>query len=324
MKSYVSSVINSNVYIMNAMARKISRVLLIILVSIFSVVISRDVSHSIGASDVRLLAVINSDEFIGFIYEPRGLFFDESKGRLYVADSGNDRLISFDADFKYLSEWSRKDLSLPTGVVRGPEGEFFILAAGTAEIKRVNVQEDSVVPFLIKGLPPGKEDFFPGRFAIDEQNFLYIIDKLNKRIVVADLDGNFVRSITVKKQSDFYGFTDIRVDEKGNLYAVDSIGSMVYIFNSKGAFVSRFQGEGKNVLATPVSIAVDSKKRIYVVDRFKGKILVFDSSGTFIFDIGRPGLKDGEFFSPSYIAVDKKGRVFVADGMRIQVFEEVK
>ena len=309
---------------MKAMAPKISRVLLIILVSIFSVVISREVSHAVGGSAVRLLSVINSDDFIGFIYEPRGLFFDESKGRLYVADSGNDRLISFDSDFKYLSEWSHKELSLPTGVIRGPEGEFFILAAGTAEIKRVNVQENLVVPFSIKGLPPGKEDFFPGRFTIDDQNFLYIIDKLNKRIVVVDLDGNFVRSITVKKQSGFYGFTDVRVDGKGNLYTIDSIGSMVYIFDSKGALTSRFRGEGKNALVTPVSIAVDTNKRIYVVDRFKGKILVFSTSGGFLFDIARPGLKNGELLSPSYIAVDKKGRIFVADGMRIQVFEGVQ
>ena len=37
----------------------------------------------------------------GFV---RGCAYDASKERLYVADTGNNRLVSFDKEFSYLSE----------------------------------------------------------------------------------------------------------------------------------------------------------------------------------------------------------------------------
>lgn len=38
----------------------------------------------------------------------------------------------------------------------------------------------------------------PGRIAMDRDNKLYIIDKLNKRLLVVDQTGAFIREIAVK------------------------------------------------------------------------------------------------------------------------------
>ena len=48
----------------------------------------------------KLTAVIYGQEEA--FNHPQSVFFDEQKRRLYVVDTGNNRLVSFDKNYKYL------------------------------------------------------------------------------------------------------------------------------------------------------------------------------------------------------------------------------
>ena len=272
---------------------------------------------------VKAVAIITGDEIMGRFNQPSGLFFDEVKKRLYVADSGNGRLVSFDAEFKYLAELTNEDMKLPTTLVRNKEGQFFILDSGKAEMIFIDLEKKIVKSFLVTGVPSGKEQFVPGGIAIDKDNRLYMIDKLNRRMIVVEPTGEFVREISVKEK-DFFGFTDVKVDEKGDVYAIDAIAGIVYIFDDKGVIVSMFgKRENKKYdLRFPTSLAVAKNGLIYIADQHAGRILVFDKKGGFQYAISKPGAKEGELSSPSYIFIDNEGRIYVIDGNRVQIFQE--
>lgn len=274
---------------------------------------------------VKAVAIITGDEIMGRFNQPSGLFFDEVKKRLYVADSGNGRLVSFDSEFKYLAELTNEGMKLPTTLVRNKEGQFFILDSGKAEIIFIDLEKKIVESFPLTGVPSGKEQFAPGRMAIDKDNRLYMIDKLNRRMIVVEPTGAFVREIKVQEK-DFFGFTDVKVDEKGDVYAIDAIAGIVYIFDDKGVIVSRFgkREDKKYDFRFPTSLAVDKNGLIYIADQHAGRILVFDKKGVFQYPMLKPGAKEGELSSPSYIFIDSEGRIYVIDGNRVKIFQEEK
>ncbi len=283
------------------------------------------VTTSFSGGKMEFLTAVTGNEFMGRLDNPSSLFFDEVKKRLYLTDSGNKRLVSFDKDMEYLSALTHKEILMPLGIVKDKEGRFFLVDGKKAGLIFIDTQSKAVKPFLIKGMPRGKERFVPGRMAIDNEGKLYIIDRLNRRIQVVDTEGNFIRMI---KTSDggFHGFNDIRVDDMGRVYAVDTIGRRVYVFDENGKMVYSFGNkdgdDGKYNLSFPVSIAVDRTGSVYVLDQHKARIFVFNNNGVFQYTISNAGVKEGEFFHPSYIFLDNEGRIYIVDGNRIQVFHK--
>ncbi len=273
-------------------------------------------------AELITIAVLDGDELTGSMSEPASLFVDEAKKRLYVADTVNNRLISFDKDLVFIAALTHDNFKLPLSVGKLKSGEFFITDASDGTLKLINVKDKLITTFNIKGLKAGVEEFMPGRFAMDDEGNLYIVDKLNKRIVVADKDGNYLRSITAAGK-DVYGFNDVRVDGKGFVYVVDTVGATVYVFNEKGALVTSFAGNGgESDLVFPVSVAVNSKGLIYVADRFLSQIMVYDRFGSLQYTLLSKGVIPGEIYHPSYIYIDKADRIYVIDGARVQVFKE--
>jgi DNA-binding beta-propeller fold protein YncE len=274
---------------------------------------------------MKIVAVIAGDEFIGRFKSPGALFFDDVKKRLYIADTGNSRLVSLDSEYEYLAELAHGNLSLPIAVVKTKEGLFFTVDGEKGEIMSIDIKEELVEPVQLKGLPPDIDGFVPGRLAMDGEGRLYITDRVNGGILVADQDGSFLSEITVKEE-DFFGFTDVRVGSDGNVYAVDTLGGKVYVFTSNGELVSMFgsREKKKGSFRFPTSLAVDKLGLIYVLDRHAGSILVFNRSGAFQYTIASPGPKEGQLDNPSYIFIDDEDRIYTIDGERIQVFQETQ
>ncbi len=278
-------------------------------------------SHPVERVTVEVVAVIKGDEFMGRLKVPGGLFFDEAKKRLYVSDTGNGRLVSFDHEYKYLAELSHEAFSLPAGLVKDSLGRFFVIDSARQEILLVDTEKELIEPLPIKGIPERNERFLPGRIAIDGAGRLYITDRLNRRLVVTDTSGGFIREITVDDE-DFFGFFDVKVDGDGNIYAVDAIGKTVYVFDSEGRIVSSFAPKGE--LLFPTSLAVGRNGFIYVADQHGDRIYVYDRNGLLQYVISESGAKEGELTYPSYLFIDNDGRIYVIDGDRVQVFDEQK
>ena len=89
--------------------------------------------------------------------EPRRLYYPMSvdagpDGRMYVLDAGNARVVSFDADGNYITQWGRKGSDV---------GEF---------------------NFGDGGEIPGLGQLFFGSICVDDEGYIYVADVGNNRI----------------------------------------------------------------------------------------------------------------------------------------------
>lgn len=130
----------------------------------------------------------------------------------------------------------------------------------------------------------------------------------------------------------------IAVAADGSIYVADGFNHRVQKFNADGEYVLSIgtaSGQTPNpptgTLNEPWGVAVAPDGSIYVADTWNHRIQQFSAEGAFINSWGALGDTGGQavgneglFYGPRGIAVDKDGRVLVADtgNKRIQVFNK--
>jgi len=282
-------------------------------------------AFAVEITPVETIAVLTGDEITGKFKSLSGLFYDSIKKRIYLVDSGNKRLVSFDASYKYLAELTDQSIELPVSLVKDSQGFFYLVDAAKGAILYVNVKKKLVEELVIRGNLPQNARIFPSRIAIDSDDRLYIVDKLHRRIAVVNNDGTFIKSFTVNEEG-FSGFNDVRVGADGNIYALDTIAGSIYIFDNDGNKIAKFghRKPDQNGFKFPVSLALDRDGLIYVLDSHAARVLVFNSSGVLQRSFLKKGAKEGELMHPTHISIDDQNRIFIVDETRVQIFREVK
>jgi sugar lactone lactonase YvrE len=87
-------------------------------------------------------------------------------------------------------------------------------------------------------------------------------------------------------------------------------------------------GDGRDTFNQPSAVLVAPNGDIFVGDGHGGnsnaRIVKFSKDGTFIKTWGKKGAGPGEFETPHHLAMDSRGRLFVADrgNNRIQIFDQ--
>ena len=277
------------------------------------------------SADLNLIASLSGDKIMGKFNQPSAIFFDELKKRLYVADTGNNRLVSFDHEFNFISEFDAGgELKYPTSIVKNSKDQFFVVG-GTARDKLflIDIPKKIFKQIEIKNITARENPFLPDNLAIDKDDNLYITDRGNGRILVVDSDGRFLKEIAVENK--FVDLTDVQIDTEGNIYSLSTLEGKVYIFNNKEGSVSSFgkRGSRANEFEFPVSIAISPNRFVYVLDKHKGNVLVFKKDGNFQFNMLKKGWGNGEIYEPSYIYIDRGNKIYIVDrgNNRIQIFQ---
>ena len=130
----------------------------------------------------------------------------------------------------------------------------------------------------------------------------------------------------------------ITVDRDGNIWATDvnakdGKGHQVFKFSPDGKVLMKLgkagvAGDGPDTFNQPSAVAVAANGDVFVADGHGGdsnaRIVKFSKDGKFIKTWGRRGSAPGELDTPHAIAIDSKGRLFVADraNNRIQIFDQ--
>ena len=131
----------------------------------------------------------------------------------------------------------------------------------------------------------------------------------------------------------------IHVDREGNVWLTDARGregkgQQVFKFSPDGKLLltlgkAGVAGEGPDVFNQPSDVVVAPSGAIFVADghdetNSNARIVKFSRDGTFIKAWGKHGSAPGEFEVPHALALDSRGRLFVADrgNNRIQVFDQ--
>jgi sugar lactone lactonase YvrE len=159
-------------------------------------------------------------------------------------------------------------------------------------------------------------------------------------ILKFDLDGNVVESFG---RGLFIWPHGIDVDPDGNVWVTDAVAAGRTPMGTRGHQVIKFSpagkvlmtlgtpgvpGGGKRSFNAPSDVVVADDGNIFVADGHaddtNNRIVKFSSNGTFIKSWGKTGYGPGEFRTLHALAIDARGRLFVADrsNNRIQIFNQ--
>jgi len=171
---------------------------------------------------------------------PRGVAVDE-QGRVYITDTGNKRVVIFDSNGNSLTSFGGAGLGVgqfdePVGIAVDDLGRIYIADTWNKRIQVMIPAGDTLtyptnITWDIDAWYGESLDNKPF-LAIDEDYNSYIADPIYGRILVFDIDGNFLRAW------GGFGSSLSEIGTVGGL-AVDSQGS-VWVSDSRNNRIMRF------------------------------------------------------------------------------------
>jgi 6-bladed beta-propeller protein len=222
-------------------------------------------------------------------------------------------------------EWATRPAGPPASMYVDPDGESIWAV--------IRCDETSPLP-VAQG----------GRFGIDclgPDNRIKNVDTVFK----FDAKGNIVKRFGAGL---FIWPHGLLVDKDGNVWVTDGASQQAVDMAAKGGVkaghqVIKFSPEGKilmklgeagvpgkdeNHFTSPSSVAIGANGDIFVADGHEAngnnRVMKYSKDGKFIKQWGKTGYGPGEFHTLHGIAIDNRGRIFIADrgNNRIQLFDQ--
>ncbi len=162
----------------------------------------------------------------------------------------------------------------------------------------------------------------PYGVATDSRERIYIADTQLKTVFVIDPEARVVEQRRGDSRAPMAIPAGVVVDSADRLFVSDAQLHSITCFSPTGQVISRF---GMSSLGRPGGIAIDRQRnRLYVADAKQSRIAVFDTKSLeFICYFGTPGQagkpENGTFASPTNVAVDRQGNIYVADTLNFRV-----
>jgi|GEM_PF-3405577 DNA-binding beta-propeller fold protein YncE len=216
---------------------------------------------------------------------PQGVAVD-GEGRVYVADTGNHRLLIFDAEGNLLRAFGRKgnengEFRSPHSVALDSKGRIYVADTGNDRLQMFGGDGIFLRRFGTRGEQPGRFRA-PLGLRIDDQDFIYVVDSGNHRVQKFDSTLALLWSAGQKGQSPGH-FTDpfgIDLDNQGHLYVVDSGNCRIQVLDgSSGRFLYSLgcRGKGPGEFRRPTGISLRREAgRLYVGDAETGQVQVLE------------------------------------------------
>lgn len=251
----------------------------------------------------------------------RALYMDEKSGEVYVADLHSDKIfiMSDSGTFLFSFKLFGKTAGDITGVALDKGGRVYV--SGYSAVAVYTYKGDYIENLDLSGILGNDGNTIVTSVVIDGNGYIYLgISGIDAKIVKLDAKGKFISQIEPKGR--FKSVEDLRITDEGfvfldtrfwTVWKLDREGNTILSFGKLSSLLGGF--------SQPLGLDVDKAGRIYVVDSNRWMVIMFTPKGEPIVEFGGPGI----FNVPSRVAVDRNGRVFVADGsFEIRVFQIVE
>ena len=252
----------------------------------------------------------------GQFSSPRGIAVD-TKGNIYVADTGNARIQKFDADGKFIIEFGKEGpaemvLKSPNGVAVAEDDSAYVVDAETQRLVKFN--PDGTFAKVLEG--PDTGFYGPRDISIGSNRLAYIVDQGRSRIVGFDLEKQSYTRLfgsPGSEPSQFSGATGIGISGD-SVFVADLGNGRIQIFDLLGKLVGQWPVAAFTRSADEYpDVAFDEKtKTVYVSSGKTNEILAFDLEGNPLEGVKPEG--DDKLENPTSIAVaevNKKRWLFV-------------
>jgi streptogramin lyase len=169
----------------------------------------------------------------------------------------------------------------------------------------------------------------------DAKGNVWVFHRSDPTVLKFDPSGKLVASFGKGMFVQAHGMD---IDRDGNIWltdaqAKDGKGQQVFKFSPEGKLLltlgkAGVAGDGPDTFNGPADVVVAPNGDIFVADGHAamatGRIVKFSKDGKFVKAWGKNGSGPGEFNVPHSIAMDSRGRIFVADrsNSRLQIFDQ--
>jgi DNA-binding beta-propeller fold protein YncE len=202
-----------------------------------------------------------------------------------------------------------------------------LLLFASAHLQTQNVPDlpYRVIPDFFK-LP---EDWHPGEVscvALNSKGNIFVFQRAKPMLAEFDPNGKFLREIGSGLFAHPHG---LRIDGEDNIWTTDDGDHLVLKLTPEGRVLLVLGRRGTPAEADwlfnqPTDVAFGLNGEIFVTDGYgNSRVMKFDRDGRFLKSWGSYGKGQGQFNLPHSIAIDRAGRVYVADreNQRIQIFD---
>ena len=260
---------------------------------------------------------------------PMGVAVNPAGDRIYVgATAGDQTALVFDAAgkevAKLLPPTSTGTSHVPVYLALNPlTGEIYVSDRPTASI----YVYDAKGTYLRAFTPPSDiVGWQPLGVSFDAAGNLYVTDVSPVPNVVREFDPSG-KQLRVLGEADGLSFPNgVAIDNAGFVYVTDSNNGRLLVYAQDGSIVARIsRGVGQGNLGLPRGVAIDPQGRVYVVDASAHSVFVFgqykagEARLEYLGSFGTQGVADGQFQYPNSIAVDARGRLYIADSANDRV-----
>ncbi len=253
---------------------------------------------------------------------PSRIAIDKS-GFIYVCDPSAGLLQKYDAFGTLASE----RVFQASAIAVNSKGIVYLAGEKDGKIRELDRDLSEISSFGTKG--KGKFEFLSfADLEVDGNDYLLAADPKNRKIMALALENSKYENplsdaesadVIRLKPSEVYqvsAYSFAPLDEKTLVY-YDAKARKSYLLSGGSKKDFWAYGEGEGLVKDP-SDMVSHQGKIYVADTGNSRTQIFSADGKYdSFFGGKAGFleksKEGKFSSPSSIACDSKGKVYVAD-----------
>ncbi|MGK2855881.1 MAG: 6-bladed beta-propeller [Thermoanaerobaculia bacterium] len=207
------------------------------------------------------------------------------------------------------------------GHLRGPESVF--VDDAREEIWVADTKNNLIGVFSKDGMPLfafGSRTAIrePRQVAVDPLGRVLVLERDRVRIRVFTYRGVQLPDIAPPGLPDNALITTFAFGPNGTFYVGESSSSEILVYDYPSMRLKRrfgSKGDEEGQFLSIASIAVDAK-HVYVLDHTGLAVQVFELKGDFVRGWGEHAMGGANFSLPKAIAVDRKGRIAVVDGLR--------
>jgi sugar lactone lactonase YvrE len=222
----------------------------------------RIVEYDAAGSYVASYGTVGSG--VNQMTKPLGIAVDAS-GYIYVADSGNNRIVRFLPVSGSITEWQTfGTLGSGTNQLNKPLGVFvknskvYVADTGNSRIVTFDTAGGNWRAYGSKGSGDGQ---FYNLYDVvaDDAGYIWVSDTMNKRVVKLDVTGKFITAYTG------YDYTyGLAIDGYGNVFVAERQTGFIKCVN--GAAVYGGKGTVTGKFTNPVGLFIGADNILWVVD----------------------------------------------------------
>ena len=254
---------------------------------------------------VRSLAVVTTGGNEA-LKGPMGLAVDDA-GNVFIADTGNARIVRCDKDGKYLGSFGGPGegdgrFKAPVALAFGPGGNLVVLDRGTGF-----VQAFSKTGSFVARVVGGATGFYNPAGLAGSASAVFIADTGTGRLLRFPAGSSQGEELAHAGSGpgDLREPTDVFSDKEG-LLVVDDQKSSVLRFSPDGKFQSAFDAPAAGFIR---AVRMGDGSVLVGIDQLPR----YDGTGKVVARYGQLGKEPGQLIGPTSLAVDKAGNVWVAD-----------